>query len=177
MDVEIRVNGDSLALLPAIRNVVRQIDPGIPLGKPQLLSTGYEEGYLMPALVARLAVFFGALAALLVAVGLYGTLSYRVSHRTAEIGLRMALGAARGNVLWMILRDSIYMVAAGLVIGLPLAWLASRSLASQLYQLSAHDPYSLVAACVGVICISLMAAFIPARRAASIEPMRALRIE
>jgi ABC-type lipoprotein release transport system permease subunit len=75
------------------------------------------------------------------------------------------------------LRDSIYMVAAGLVIGLPLAWLASRSLASQLYQLSAHDPYSLVAACVGVICISLMAAFIPARRAASIEPMRALRIE
>jgi predicted permease len=177
MDVEIRVNGDALALLPAIRNVVRQIDPGIPLGKPQLLSTGYEEGYLMPALVARLAVFFGALAALLVAVGLYGTLSYRVSHRTAEIGLRMALGAARGNVLWMILRDSIYMVAAGLVIGLPLAWLASRSLASQLYQLSAHDPYSLVAACVGVICISLMAAFIPARRAASIEPMRALRIE
>jgi len=177
MDVEIRVNGDALALLPAIRNVVRQIDPSIPLGKPQLLSTGYEEGYLMPALVARLAVFFGGLAALLVAIGLYGTLSYRVNHRTAEIGLRMALGAARGNVLWMVLRDSIYMVVAGLVIGLPLAWLASRSLASQLYQLSAHDPYSLIAACAGVIGISLMAAFIPARRAASIEPMRALRID
>jgi hypothetical protein len=75
MDVEIRVNGDALALLPAIRNVVRQIDPSIPLGKPQVLSTAFEEGYLMPALVARLAVFFGSLAALLVAIGLYGTLS------------------------------------------------------------------------------------------------------
>ncbi len=177
LDVEIRVAGDALALLPAIRRVVQQMDPNIPLGKPQLLSTAYQQGYSMSALVARLAIFFAALAALLVAVGLYGTLSYRVSHRTAEIGLRMALGAARGNVLWMILRDSIYMVAAGLVAGLPLAWLASRSLASQLYQLSAHDPYSLVAACAGVFCISLMAAFIPARRAASIEPMRALRTE
>jgi ABC-type antimicrobial peptide transport system permease subunit len=94
-----------------------------------------------------------------------------------EIGVRMALGAARLNVLWMILRDSLITVAAGLIVGLPLAWLASRSLASQLYQLSAHDPYSLVAACAGVICISLVAAFIPARRAASIEPMRALRTE
>ncbi len=177
MDVEVRVNGDGLALLPAIRNVVRQIDSSIPLGKPQLLSTAFEDGYLMPALVARLAVFFGGLAALLVAIGLYGTLSYRVSNRTAEIGLRMALGAARMNVLWMVLRDSLIMVSAGLVIGLPLAWLASRSLASQLYQLSAHDPYTLVAACVGVVLVSLIAAFVPARRAAAIEPMRALRTE
>jgi len=177
LDVEIRVSGDALALLPAIRRVVQQIDPNIPLGKPQLLSAGYEEGYLMSALVARLAVFFAALAALLVAVGLYGTLSYRVSHRTMEIGVRMALGALRVDVLWMILRDSLILVAFGLVIGLPLAWSSSRYLASQLYQLSAHDPWSLAAACLGVLLVSLVAGFIPARRAASIEPMRALRTE
>jgi predicted permease len=177
MDVEIRAAGDPQALLPAIRSVVRQIDPNIPLGKPQVLAAAYEDGYMMSALVARLAVFFGGLAALLVAIGLYGTLSYRVNHRTAEIGLRMALGAARGNVLWMVLRDSLYLVAAGLVIGLPLAWLSSRYMASLLYQLSARDPYSLLAASIGVVCVSLIGGFVPARRAASIEPMRAIRTE
>jgi len=177
MDVEIRTAGDAQALLPAIRSVVRQIDPNIPLGNPQVLAVAYEEGYLMPALVARLAVFFGALAALLVAIGLYGTLSYRVSRRTMEIGLRMALGAARLDVLWMVLRDSLIMVAAGLVIGVPLAWFASRYMTSLLYQLSARDPYSLLTACAGVIAVSLIAGFVPARRAASIEPMRALRTE
>ena len=176
MDVEIRT-ADAKALLPSIRRVVQQMDPGIPLGKPQLLSAGYEEGYVMSALVARLAVFFAALAALLVAVGLYGTLAFRVSRRTTEIGIRIALGALRADVLWMVLRDSLIMVAAGLVIGVPMAWFASRYLASQLYQLSAHDPWSLAGACVGVLVVSLGAGLIPAKRAASIEPMRALRTE
>jgi predicted permease len=177
LDVEIRVAGDAMALLPGVRSVVQQMGPNIPLGKPQLLSTGYEESYSTSALVARLAVFFAALAALLVAVGLYGALSYRVSNRTMEIGVRMALGALRGDVLWMVLRDTLILVAAGLVVGLPLAWFASRYLASQLYQLSAHDPWSFAAAGVGVLLVSLVAGFIPARRAASIEPMRALRTE
>jgi len=177
LDVEIRTTGDASTLLPAIRSAVRQIDPNIPLGKPQMLAAAYEDGYLMPALVARLAVFFGVLAALLVAIGLYGTLSYRVNRRTMEIGLRMALGAARLDVLWMVLRDSLYLVAAGLVIGLPLAWLSSRYMVSLLYQLSARDPYSLLAAGLGVVCVSLIAGLVPARRAASIEPMRALRTE
>ena len=177
LDVEIRTSGDAQALLPGLRQAVRKIDPNIPLGDPKVLSAAFEEGYLMPSLVARLAVFFGALAALLVAIGLYGTLSYRVSCRTMEIGLRIALGAAQVDVLWMILRDSLMMVAAGLMVGLPLAWLSSRYMASLLYQLSARDPYSLAAACAGVICVSLIAGFVPARRAASIDPMRALRSE
>ena len=177
MDVEVRAAGDPMALLPAIRRVVREIDPGIPLGKPQLLSTGYEDTYLMPALFARLAVFFGALAALLVAVGLYGTLAYRVNRRTVEIGVRFALGAQRSRVLWMVLRDSLVLVAFGLLIGLPGAWLASKLMASMLYKLSAHDPVSLLASAVGVFAVTVMAALIPARRAASVEPMRALRME
>ena len=142
-----------------------------------VLKAQFEESYLTPALFARLGAFFGALAALLVAVGLYGTLAYRVNRRVAEIGLRMALGAARGQVLWMILRDCLVMVAAGLVLGLPLAWMGSRLMAAMLYQLSPHDPLSLAAAAFGVVLVSLAAALVPARRAASVEPMEALRTE
>jgi predicted permease len=177
LDIEIRVMGKPTALLPEVHRVLREIDPNIPLDKPQLLSAAFEESYLMAALFARLAIFFGGLAALLVAIGLYGSLAYRVNRRTAEIGVRMALGAARSQVLWMILRDSLLLVAAGLVAGLPLAWFASKLMASMLYQLNAHDPLSLVAAGLGVLAVSLAAALIPARRAATVEPMQALRTE
>jgi predicted permease len=177
MDVELRVQGAPMALLPAIRRIVRDLDPSAPLYKPALLAAGFEETYAMPALFARLAVFFGALAALLVAVGLYGTLAYRVNRRTLEIGLRMALGAARPEVLWMIVRESLYLVAAGLVVGLPLAWFISKLMASMLFKLSTHDPISFAAAGLGTLLVSIAAALIPARRAASVEPMQALRSE
>jgi predicted permease len=169
--------GNPTTLLPAIRRVVREIDPNLPLDKPQVLSAAFEESYLMPALFARLAALFGGLAALLVAIGLYGTLAYRVNRRTAEIGVRMALGAVRAQVLWMVLRDSLYLVATGLLLGLPLAWFASRLMASMLYQLSAHDPVSFLCAGLGVLVVSIAAALIPARRAASVEPMEALRAD
>jgi len=177
MDVEIRAAGDPISLLPAVRSIVRDLDPDSPLDKPQLLETGFEQTYLMPALFARLAILFGALAATLVAVGLYGALAYRVSRRTIEIGVRMALGAARAEVLWMIVRESLYLVLAGLLAGLPLAWLTSRLMASMLFRLSPHDSFSFAAAALGTLLVSLAAALIPARRAASIEPMRALRAE
>ena len=177
MDVEIRASGDPMRLLPAVRRIVRDLDPNAPLGKPQLLRTGFEETYLMPALFARLAVFFGALAATLVAVGLYGTLAYRVSRRTIEIGVRMALGAARAEVLWMIVREGLSLILAGLIVGLPLAWFTSRLMASMLFRLSPHDSVSFLAAGLGMLLVSLAAALIPARRAASIEPIQALRSE
>jgi predicted permease len=175
MDVEIQASGDPISLVAAVRRVVRDLDPNAPLTKPQLLQTGFEETYLMPALFARLAVFFGALAATLVAVGLYGTLAYRVSRRTIEIGLRVALGATRAEVLWMIVRESLYLVVAGLILGLPLAWFTSKLMASMLFRLSPRDSFSFVAAGLGMLLVSLAAAFLPARRAASIEPMQALR--
>jgi predicted permease len=177
LDIEIRTAEKPMALLPMVQRVVHEVDPTLPLGKPQALSDSFEESYQMPALVARLAVFFGCLAALLVAVGLYGTLAYRVNRRTVEIGVRLALGAQRGEVLWMVLRDSLVMVAVGLAVGLPLAWIASKWLASMLYQLPARDPFSFGVAAVGVLVVSTAAALIPARRAASIDPMRALRME
>jgi predicted permease len=177
LDIELRAPGDPTTLLPAVQRIVHEMDPTIPLGKPQLLSAAFEESYQIPTLVARLAVFFGCLAALLVAIGLYGTLAYRLNRRTVEIGIRLALGAQRADVLWLFLRDSLLLVSFGLAAGLPLAWLTSRWLASMLYQLSAHDPFSFAAAAIGVLAVSIAAALIPARRAASIDPMRALRTE
>jgi predicted permease len=177
MDVEVRAAGDPRALLPEIRRIVRGIDPNTPVNDPMELATEFAEGYAMPALTARLAGFFGGLAALLVAVGLYGTLSYRVNRRGMEIGLRIALGAQRGQVLWMILRESLVLVGVGLVVGLPLAWFGSKWLASMLYKLQAHDPVSMVGAAVGVLAVALAAALLPARRAANVEPMQALRTD
>jgi predicted permease len=177
LDVEVRVAGDPMALLPEIRRIVRGIDPNTPVNDPMVLQAEFAEGYAMPALTARLAGFFGALAALLVAVGLYGTLSYRVNRRAMEIGLRMALGAQRGQVLWMFLRESLALVAVGLGLGLPLAWFGSKWLASLLYKLQAHDPVSLAGAASAVLAVALLAALLPARRAAHVEPMQALRSE
>jgi predicted permease len=177
MDVEVRAQGNPMAMLPEIRRIVRELDPNAPVQKPIVLAAQFEESYLMPTLFARLGAFFGGLAALLVAVGLYGTLAYRVSRRTLEIGVRMALGAERGRVLWMILRDSLVLIVAGLAVGLPLAWFGSKLMASMLYKLPAHDPVSFVAAGLGVLAVSLTAALLPARRAASVEPMEALRTE
>jgi predicted permease len=177
MDVEVRAPGNPMALLPEIRRIVSEFDPDAPVQDPMLLEAQFHKSYEMPALFARLGGFFGGLAVILVAVGLYGTLAYRVNCRVMEIGLRMALGGTRGRMLWMILRESIYLVAVGLAIGLPLAWLTSRWMASMLYQLSPHDPLSFVVATLGVVIVSIAAAIIPARRAASVEPMQALRSE
>jgi predicted permease len=177
MDVEVHTTGDPATQLPIIRRVVHGIDPNAPLQKPIDLRGQFAESFELPTLFARLGAFFGALAALLVAVGLYGTLAYRVNRRTVEIGVRMALGAARSQVLWLILRQSLKLAAAGLVLGLPLAWFGSRLMRSMLYKLSPHDPASLAAAALGVVFVAALAALIPARRAASIDPMRALRSE
>ena len=119
MHVEMRVKGDPLAILPAVRKVVAQMDPNVPLIQPMTQRAQFELTIAEPLMFARLAEFFGVLAVVLVATGLYGTLSYRVNMRTAEIGVRMAVGARRGRVMWMILRDSLVLTAVGVVVGVP----------------------------------------------------------
>ena len=107
MHVEMRVNGAPLSILPAAQKVVQQLDPNLPLIRPMTQRAQYDTTISSQIMFARLAEFFGLLAVVLVATGLYGTLSYRVNRRTAEIGVRMAMGAGRGQVVWMILRDSL----------------------------------------------------------------------
>lgn len=104
-------------------------------------------------------------------------LAYRVNHRTAEIGVRIAVGAQRGQVIWMVLRDSLILTAAGIVVGVPLAVLTGKALSSALYGIKPEDPASFAFALVGVAAVALAAGWIPARRAASIDPLTALRSE
>ncbi len=177
MDVEMRVHGEPLAILPAARKVVQQMDPGLPLIQPMTQRAQYDLTISNQMLFARLAGFFGLLAVVLVATGLYGSLSYRVNARTAEIGVRMALGARRGQVVWMILRGSLVLTAVGVLIGIPLAMLVGRALTASLYGMKPLDGPSYLLAVVGVAVVALVASAVPASRAAKIEPLTALRTE
>ena len=177
MDVELRVKGEPLAILPSVRRVVEQIDPNLPLIQPMTQRAQFDTTISQQLLFARLAGFFAILAVVLVATGLYGTLAYRVNHRTVEIGVRMAVGAQRRQVLWMVLRDSLWMTAIGAAIGLPFAVLAGRALSSVLYGLKPGDISSMAIALAGVALVAVGASLIPARRAAGIDPLTALRWE
>jgi ABC-type antimicrobial peptide transport system permease subunit len=177
MNVELRVHGEPLAILPAAQKVLQQIDPNLPLLKPMAQRAQYEETISQQLLFARLAGFFAVLAVVLVATGLYGTLAYRVNNRTMEIGVRMAVGARRGQVVWMVLRDSLVLTAVGVAIGIPFAVLTGRTLASSLYGVKPNDAVTFALAVTGIVLVALGASMIPARRAASIDPLTALRSE
>ncbi len=177
LTVEVRAASHPLALLPAIRRTIRDIDPNLPLQNPMTQAAQFEKSYVTSDLFARLALGFGLLAAVLVATGLYGTLIYRLQRRRSEIGIRMALGALRGSVLWMVLRESLLIAAAGFAVGFPLALAVAHLLRSQLYHLSALDPVSFGIAAGITLLVSVAASMLPARRAASVDPMRTLRME
>ena len=177
MHVEMRVHGDPLAILPSARKAVQQMDPNLPLIRPMTQRAQFDTTISHQVLFARLAGFFGFLAVVLVATGLYGTLAYRVSMRTAEIGVRMAVGARREQVVWMILKDSLLLTVAGVLMGVPLAMLVGHALASSLYGVKQLDAVSYLAAVMGVAVVALAASALPAGRAASVDPMTALRTE
>jgi predicted permease len=176
-NIELRVHGEPLAILPAARRVLQQMDPNLPLLKPMAQRAQYEETISHQLLFARLAGFFAILAVVLVATGLYGTLAYRVNNRTVEIGVRMAVGARRGQVLWMVLRDSLMLTAVGVAMGIPFAMLTGRALASSLYGVKPDDVASFALAVIGIALVATGASMIPARRAANVDPLTALRSE
>ena len=132
-------------------------------------------------LFAKLIGFFGALALILVCVGLYGMMSYSVARRTSEIGIRMALGAQRGDILGMVLRDIFLLIGIGLALGISASFgvtrLAASIISDLLYGLTAHDVTSFVIATIALVVVAALAAFLPARRASRIDPMTALRYE
>lgn len=177
MNVELRVQGKPLAILPEVQKAIREIDPTLPLIQPMTQRAQYETTISQQLLFARLAGFFALLAVVLVATGLYGTLAYRVNNRIVEIGVRMAVGAQRKQVIWMVLRDSLLLTIAGVITGVPLAILVSRALASTLYGVKSYDPASFAFAALGVAAVAIIASAIPAWRAAEVNPLTALRSE
>ena len=177
MHLELRAAGDPMSLLPEIRRVVQEFGPDLPLLRPMTQQEQFAESFSDERLFSRLATFFGVLAAILVATGLYGTLAYRVNRRTSEIGVRMALGARSGQVLWMVMRESVILSAIGILVGLPLAIAASRLLKSMLFGLTPGDPLSFTLAVAAIAIVALGASVVPARRASAVDPMIALRYE
>jgi predicted lysophospholipase L1 biosynthesis ABC-type transport system permease subunit len=174
---EVRTSLEPLSLLPEVRRAVSEIDPNLALQKPMTQAAQFEQTYTTPMLFARLAIAFGVLAVVLVATGLYGTLAYRLQHRRSEIGVRMALGALRRDVLQMIFRESLLIAAVGFVVGLPLSIVIARLMRSQLYQLSSFDFPSFTIALGITLLVALGSTFLPARDAAQTNPIDAIRSE
>jgi predicted permease len=177
LEVELRVAGNPEAIVPSVEQAMRAIDPNLPLEQPMTQQAVFEQSYSQQQMFARLSAFFGFLAAFLVAIGLYGTLAYRLARRTAEIGVRMALGARPAQVLWMLMRENMQVTAAGLGFGLLIALISAGLMESLLFGLQPRDPSTFVAAFFVVLLVSLAAGALPARQAAAIPPMQALRTE
>ena len=173
----VRTAGDPQAVIAAIPREALAVDPGVPVMDLRTEDEQIGRTLYLERIFALLSSCFGALALLLACVGLYGTIGYTVARRTSEIGIRMALGAARQNILAMVLRETLLIVAAGVAIGFPLAWIASRLLKAQLYELSPHDPLTIAVAVAAIAAVTLLAGFLPARRASRVDPMVALRYE
>lgn len=177
LQYEIHTVGEPKSLLKASSKIVHGFDRNLPLEDPITLPEQFDHSISRERLIARLSIAFAGLAMFLVVIGLYGTVSYMVNRRTIEIGLRLALGASHREVLGMVLRESILLALVGIGIGLPIAFAVARTLRSLLFGLSPADPSAWVAALTGIAFVTLAAALLPALRAASIEPMHALRSE
>jgi predicted permease len=177
-DVQVRVAGSATAAVAAeLRGAIAEVSPGLPVFAITTMGEQLARSLARERAVARLTGFFGLLALVLAAIGLYGVMSYSVARRTNEIGLRLALGAPRRQVLGLVLRETAQLIAIGLAAGLAAALAGTRVAASQLFGISAHDPATLAVATLAMAAVALLAGFLPARRAAATDPMAALRYE
>jgi predicted permease len=175
--IEAQASGAPSAAISDILSGIKAVDPHLPVGFVRTLDSLVSDSAANQILLAKISTFFAGLALLLACVGLYGVMSYTVAGRTREIGVRMALGAGRGAVMEMVLREGMLLVAIGLLFGIPLALFVCRTLHSFLFGLKSTDPLSLSAVVLVLAMVAAFAGFIPARRAAKVDPMVALRYE
>jgi predicted permease len=174
---ELRTMGDPLSLSAQVRATIAQVNDKLPIGNMTSLRVQTEEALNQEKLIAQLVSFFGLLGLLLSCVGLYGIMAHAVVRRTNEIGIRMALGAERRDIIWMVLRESLLLVAIGLGIGIPAAWAAAHLIASQLFGVNPTDPMALLTAVVSLTVVAASAGYLPARKASRVNPLIALRYE
>jgi len=175
--LQVQTAGDPSAAAGEVRAALAEIDPNLPVLDMQSISELLDSLIVQQRLVSQLAGFFSVLAVSLSAIGLYGVMTYSVVRRTNEIGVRMALGAGAGEVLWLVLRQSLILLGIGVALGIPATLGASRAIQAGLFGLSPRDPGTLVGAVLVIAVVTLLAAYFPARRAARIDPIVALRYE
>jgi predicted permease len=173
----VKATADPLAVAPAVRAAIRSIDAELPLSALRTMDEVVEGSVAQRRFQTNLVLSFGLAAMLLASLGVYGVMSFAVTQRTTEIGLRLALGAERGAVLRMVLGQALRPVAAGVVTAVPLALLAASWLRSLLFGVSPQDPKTIAVACIALIIAAVLAAYLPARRAANLDPLSALRYE
>jgi predicted permease len=174
---EVRTAADPLGAVPALREAVRNVDPNVPLLDVSTQESQIERRFLQERVLARLVSLFGAMVALVAGIGLFGLLSYSVTRRTGEIGVRMALGAARTDVVRMVASESVSVVAGGIAAGVALSIAGARLISSQLFGLAPTDLRTHFAAIGLMVVVAALAACVPARRATRVDPMMALRAE
>jgi predicted permease len=177
MTAYVRAAADPSGLFPTLRKVVTELDPDVPLYEMRTLDQQVENSLITERLLATLAGGFGLLATLLAAMGLYGVMAFMVARRTREIGIRMALGASGGSVVWLVMREVILLAGLGVAIGLPAALGLTRLVQAQLFGVAPSDGLTLSLATAGIVAVAMLSGYLPARRATGIEPMRALHWE
>ncbi len=175
--IEVRTAGDPASVTTGVREAVRQVDPNLPMMDVSTQLEQIERRFQQEKMFAQAYTLFGGLALLLAAIGLFGLMSYSVSRRTNEIGIRMALGAQRRDVLRLVMRESMTLVVVGVIIGVAVAVGTSRFLATLLFSLAATDAVTIAAAIAVMVFVSGLAGFLPARRASRVDPMVALRYD
>jgi ABC-type antimicrobial peptide transport system permease subunit len=175
MYYQLRTVGNPLGYVNAVRDIVRRADNRLPLDEVNTQGARIDRMINQEITFARLCSAFALLALAIACVGLYGTMSYNVARRTGEIGVRMALGAQRARIVWMVLREVCVLAAVGLAIGLPTALTVSKVVQSFLFGMKPNDPQALAGSVAVLVSAAILAGYVPARRASRIEPITALR--
>ncbi len=175
--VYLKAKGNPLSVLASARRLVHKMEPKAPVMNMKTVEHQLEESLVTERMIASLSTVFTILAVALAVLGLYGVMAYMVTQRAREIGIRLALGAQFGNVVWLVMREVMLLVAAGIVVAVPLAFALGRFIRSELYGIVPTDPISFVTAALLLAGIAMLAGFLPARRAASADPLRVLRYE